>query len=185
MTKRMTSSDRRKRRPPLVLVVLAVLGLSVFVIPLLGLLARTPWRDLPTLLTSDVVLDALRVSMIASLGATAISAILGVPLAWVLARVEFRGRSIVRGLVVLPLVLPPVVGGAALLFALGRRGLIGEPLNQEIRALDEHLYGNSGQQWDHFSLREAFEHTENPSQHSREMKHSVADLPDLHRLAPR
>ncbi len=82
------------------------------------------------LLTSNVVLDALRVSVIASLGATAISAILGVPLAWVLARVEFRGRSIVRGLVVLPLVLPPVVGGAALLFALGRRGLIGEPLNQ-------------------------------------------------------
>ena len=71
MTKRMTSSDRRKRRPPVVLVVLAALGLSVFVIPLLGLLARTPWRDLPTLLASDVVLDALRVSLIASLGATA------------------------------------------------------------------------------------------------------------------
>ena len=130
MTKQATSRDRRKRRPPVVLVVLAALGLSVFVVPLLGLLARTPWRDLPTVLTSDVVLDALRISVIASLGATAISAILGVPLAWVLARVEFRGRSIVRGLVVLPLVLPPVVGGAALLFALGRRGLIGEPLNQ-------------------------------------------------------
>ena len=126
----MASSGRRKRRPPVVLVVFAALGLSVFVIPLLGLLARTPWRDLPALLTSEVVLDALRVSMIASLGATGISAVLGVPLAWVLARVEFRGRSIVRGLVVLPLVLPPVVGGAALLFALGRRGLIGEPLNQ-------------------------------------------------------
>ena len=130
MTKRATSSDRRKRRPPVVLVILAVLGLSVFVIPLLGLLARTPWSDLPTLLTSDVVLDALRVSVIASLGATAISAILGIPLAWVLARVEFPGRAIVRGLVVLPLVLPPVVGGAALLFALGRRGLFGEPLNE-------------------------------------------------------
>jgi molybdate transport system permease protein len=130
MTKRATTSDRRKRRPPVVLVILAVLGLSVFVIPLLGLLARTPWSDLPTLLTSDVVLDALRVSVIASLGATAISAILGIPLAWVLARVEFPGRAIVRGIVVLPLVLPPVVGGAALLFALGRRGLVGEPLNE-------------------------------------------------------
>jgi molybdate transport system permease protein len=54
----------------------------------------------------------------------------GVPLAWILARLEFPGRSLVRGLVTLPLVLPPVVGGAALLFALGRRGLIGEPLNQ-------------------------------------------------------
>ncbi len=130
MKKQVTSSDRRKRRPPVVLLILAALGLAVFAIPLLGLLARTPWRDLPALLTGDVVLDALRVSVIASLGATAISAILGVPLAWVLARVEFPGRSIVRGLVVLPLVLPPVVGGAALLFALGRRGLIGEPLNK-------------------------------------------------------
>ena len=130
MKKQVTSSDRRKRRPPVVLLILAALGLAVFVIPLLGLLARTPWRDLPALLTGDVVLDALRVSVIASLGATAISAILGVPLAWVLARIEFPGRSVVRGLVVLPLVLPPVVGGAALLFALGRRGLIGEPLNK-------------------------------------------------------
>ena len=130
MTTRQTSPGRRKRRPPVALVVLASLGLAVFVIPLLGLLARTPWSDLSTLLTSDIVLDALRVSVIASIGATAISAVLGVPLAWVLARVEFPGRSIVRGLVVLPLVLPPVVGGAALLFALGRRGLIGEPLNQ-------------------------------------------------------
>ena len=109
---------------------LAILGLAVFVIPLLGLLARTPWRDLPTLLAGDVVIDALRLSVITSLGATAISAVLGVPLAWMLARVEFPGRSIVRGLVLLPLVIPPVVGGAALLFALGRRGLIGEPLNR-------------------------------------------------------
>lgn len=130
MTKLTTSSNRRRRRPPVVLVILAALGLAVFVIPLIGLLARTPWRDLPELLTSDIVLDALRISVIASLGATAISALLGVPLAWVLARVEFPGRSIVRGLVVLPIVLPPVVGGAALLFALGRRGVIGEPLYQ-------------------------------------------------------
>jgi molybdate transport system permease protein len=80
------------------------------------------------LLTEDVVADALRLSLIASLGATAISAVIGVPLALVLARVEFPGRSIVRGMVLLPLVIPPVVGGAALLFALGRRGVIGEPL---------------------------------------------------------
>lgn len=130
MTEALAPSKRRSRRPPLVLVVLAILGLAVFVIPLLGLLARTPWRDLPTLLAGDVVIDALRLSVITSLGATAISAVLGVPLAWMLARVEFPGRSIVRGLVLLPLVIPPVVGGAALLFALGRRGLIGEPLNR-------------------------------------------------------
>jgi molybdate transport system permease protein len=60
--------------------------------------------------------------------ATAISAVVGIPLAWLIARVAFPGRWLVRGIVVLPLVLPPVVGGAALLFALGRRGLVGAPL---------------------------------------------------------
>jgi len=67
-------------------------------------------------------------SAIASFAAVTISTVVGVPLAWVLARVDFRGRALVRGLVLLPLVLPPVVGGAALLFALGRRGVVGEPL---------------------------------------------------------
>ena len=65
-----------------------------------------------------------------SLAATLIAVVVGIPLAWIMARLDFPGRSLVRGLVILPLVLPPVVGGAALLFALGRRGLIGEPLNQ-------------------------------------------------------
>jgi molybdate transport system permease protein len=118
------------RKAPAILVILAVVGAAVFLVPLIGLLARTPWRDLPALLTGRVVTDAIRLSLVSSLGATAISAIVGVPLAWVLARVEFPGRAIVRGLVLLPLVLPPVVGGAALLFALGRRGLIGEALNR-------------------------------------------------------
>lgn len=122
-------SGRRVARPPVALVVLAVFGLGLFVVPLLGLLARTPWRDLPELLSSDMAGDALRLSMISSVGATAISAVVGVPLAWMLARLEFPGKAIARGLVLLPLVLPPVVGGAALLFALGRRGVIGEPIN--------------------------------------------------------
>lgn len=108
---------------------LAALGAAVFVVPLAGLASRTPWRKLPDLVTSDLVLDALRLSLITSLAATVISVILGVPLAWVLARVEFPGRNLVRSIVTLPMVLPPVVGGAALLFALGRRGLVGEPLN--------------------------------------------------------
>ena len=112
------------------MVVLGSLGLAVFVVPFLGLLARVPWSDLPDLLAGEVVTDALRLSLITSLAATAIAAVLGIPLAWLMARVEFPGRSWARGLVTLPLVLPPVVGGAALLFALGRRGMIGEPLNQ-------------------------------------------------------
>jgi molybdate transport system permease protein len=112
------------------LVVLGVLGLAVFAVPFIGLLSRVPWTDLPELLSNDLVTDALRLSLVTSLTATLVAVLIGVPLAWILARLEFPGRSLVRGLVTLPLVLPPVVGGAALLFALGRRGLIGEPLNQ-------------------------------------------------------
>jgi molybdate transport system permease protein len=112
------------------LVVLGGLGLAVFAIPFIGLLSRVPWGELPELLSNDLVTDALRLSMVTSLAATGVAILIGIPLAWILARLEFPGRSFVRGLVTLPLVLPPVVGGAALLFALGRRGLIGEPLNQ-------------------------------------------------------
>lgn len=126
----MTVSRQRGANPPLFLVVLGALGLALFVVPLLGLLVRTPWSELPELLAGEVVIDALRLSMVTSIAATAIAAVVGVPLAWLLARVEFPGRAVARGIVTLPLVLPPVVGGAALLFALGRRGLIGEPLNQ-------------------------------------------------------
>jgi molybdate transport system permease protein len=126
----MIESKRRGTTPrtPTVLLVLAGLGVTLFLLPIVGLLGRTPWGDLRSLLTSDVVVDAIRLSLIASVGATVMSAILGLPLAYVLARVEFKGRSLVRALVLLPLVLPPVVGGAALLFALGRRGVIGEPV---------------------------------------------------------
>lgn len=108
--------------------ILAVLGVVIFALPLIGLLGRTPWADLGELLTNEVVTDALRLSVVTSLSATAVSVVVGVPLAVLLARVEFPGRTLVRGLVLLPLVLPPVVGGAALLFALGRRGVVGEPL---------------------------------------------------------
>jgi molybdate transport system permease protein len=108
--------------------VLAAIAVVFFLLPLIGLLARTPWSDLISLLASEVVADALMLSAIASFAAVTISTVVGVPLAWVLARVDFRGRALVRGLVLLPLVLPPVVGGAALLFALGRRGVVGEPL---------------------------------------------------------
>ena len=120
----------RVRRPPALLVVLGGLGLALFVVPLVALVARIPWSRLPELLVSDIVGDALRLSLVASLAATAISVVVGVPLAWLLARIEFPGRALVRGIVTLPLVLPPVVGGAALLFALGRRGLVGGPIYQ-------------------------------------------------------
>lgn len=122
------SSAWRAGRPPALLVALGLIGLAVFVLPFAGLLGRTPWLELPRLLTGSIVTEALRLSIITSLAATGIAAVVGVPLAWLLARVSFPGRPIARGIVTLPLVLPPVVGGAALLFALGRRGLIGGPV---------------------------------------------------------
>lgn len=124
------TAGQNRRRPPLALLVLGGLAAALFALPLVGLLWRTPWSDLPGLLGDAIVVDALRLSLVTSLSATAIAFALGVPLAWVLARVDFPGRSLVRGMVLLPLVLPPVVGGAALLFALGRRGLLGDPLYQ-------------------------------------------------------
>ena len=130
MTKKQQPTSRTHGRPPLVVIALAALGVAFFALPLVGLIIRTPWSDLPNLLTSTVVLDALRLSLIASIAATVISFFIGVPIAFMLARAEFWGKSIVRALVLLPLVLPPVVGGAALLFAFGRRGVLGEPLHQ-------------------------------------------------------
>ena len=125
------SPDRRLAgRPPVLIIVLGSLALLLFALPFIGLLAKTPWFDLPGLLASDVATDAVRLSLVTSLAATAIAVVIGVPLAWLMARVVFPGRALVRGLVILPLVLPPVVGGAALLFALGRRGLVGAPLNE-------------------------------------------------------
>lgn len=128
MTPRLNRGSLSQRRSPVGLLVLAGVAVAFLVLPLVGLLQRTPWSDLGTLLSSDVVTDALRLSLISALAATALCLLFGVPLAWVLARVSFPGRSLLRALVTLPMVLPPVVGGAALLFAFGRRGLIGEPL---------------------------------------------------------
>ena len=124
--KDMKAPARRMRRtPPAFLLIPAAAGLALFVLPAAGLLTRTPWRRLPALLSAEMVVDALRLSLVSSAAAAAVSLLLGVPLAWILARSELPGRSFIRGLVLLPLVLPPVVGGAALLFALGRRGLVG------------------------------------------------------------
>ena len=95
------------------------------VLPLVGLLQRTPWSSLGTQLGDHDALLALRLSLECSLGALAVSVALGIPLAWVLARYRFPGRSLARAVVTLPMVLPPVVGGIALLYAFGRRGLAG------------------------------------------------------------
>lgn len=117
---------KRHSRPPALLIVLASLAALFLLLPLAGILIRAPWGDLTRTLTEPVVQQALGVSLIASTGALALCLLVGVPLAWVLARVEFPGRSLVRGLVLVPMVLPPVVGGVALLLAFGPRGLLGQ-----------------------------------------------------------
>jgi molybdate transport system permease protein len=115
-------------KPPAWLYLLATVGFVFFALPFVALLAKVPWNEIGSLLGSEIVLESLRLSLITSLAATGIALVLGVPIAFLLARVNFPGRSLVRGVVLLPLVLPPVVGGAALLFALGRNGLLGSPI---------------------------------------------------------
>ncbi|MFI6236312.1 ABC transporter permease [Micromonospora sp. NPDC050784] len=119
------ATPRRRGRVPAALLIPAGLGLLFLVLPLAGLLIRAPWTTLPERLTEPGALTALRLSVQTATLATALCLLLGVPLAWVLARVEFPGRRLVRALVTMPLVLPPVVGGVALLLVFGRRGLLG------------------------------------------------------------
>jgi molybdate transport system permease protein len=121
---------RRRVRLPVPVVALAGVAVLFFALPLVGLVWRAPWSHAWQYLTDDDALTALRLSLQCSLWATLLSVVFGVPLAWVLARVEFRGRSFVRALCTLSMVLPPVVGGVALFFALGRRGLVGQYLDQ-------------------------------------------------------
>lgn len=108
----------------------ALLAALFLLVPLAGLLARAPWRGLPRILADSQVLDALRLSLICASTATVASLVFGVPLAWVLARSQTRGISVLRALVTLPLVLPPVVGGVALLLAFGRQGILGRLLDE-------------------------------------------------------
>jgi molybdate transport system permease protein len=119
----------RRDGVPVALLLPAVAGVVFLVLPLAGLLARTPWATLPQRLAEPTVLAALKLSLLTATLATLLCILLGVPLAWLLARVEFPGRRLVRALVTVPLVLPPVVGGIALLLALGRRGLVGSWLD--------------------------------------------------------
>jgi molybdate transport system permease protein len=110
-------------------VALAGIATLFFALPLVGLLWRAPWGSAWDYLTDDDALQALRLSLVCSLWATGLSIIFGIPLAWVLARVAFPGRGVVRALCTLSMVLPPVVGGVALFFSFGRRGLVGQWLD--------------------------------------------------------
>ncbi len=125
-----TSRRRDRERLPLAVLVLAIVAIAFFAMPFIGLVWRVPWSSVWSTLTASGVGAALRLSIICSLWATALSTVFGVPLAWLLARVDFPGRAFVRALCTLSMVLPPVVGGVALFFAIGRRGLFGQYLDR-------------------------------------------------------
>ncbi|MBV8159654.1 MAG: molybdate ABC transporter permease subunit [Acidimicrobiia bacterium] len=119
------SAQAVSRRPPLALLAPAAVAFLFLVVPVVGLLARAPWSQLGHELAAADVRRAIGLSLVTSVSAAALALVLGAPLAWVLARVEFPGKVVVRAVALLPLVLPPVVGGVALLYALGRNGLLG------------------------------------------------------------
>jgi len=118
-----------RARLPVAIVALACIGAAFVLLPVFALFVRAPWSRLGEALSGVGASMALRLSMEVSLAATAISVIIGVPLAWLLARGEFPGRNLLRAAVVLPILLPPVVGGVGLLAALGRSGLVGRWLH--------------------------------------------------------
>lgn len=126
----MSPSDARTTgRAPLGLTVPAAIALAFLVIPVTAVVIRAPWGTLVDDLSAPEARDALRLSLVTTVASTALCIAFGIPLAWLLARTSFRGRSFVRAMVTLPLVLPPVVGGVALLLAFGRNGIVGKPLN--------------------------------------------------------
>lgn len=104
------------------------MGALLVLVPVVSMAARVDWPGLPALLTSESSVTALLLSLRTALASTVVCLILGVPLALVLARARLRGMRWLRALVLLPLVLPPVVGGLALLAAFGRTGLVGQYL---------------------------------------------------------
>ena len=122
---------RRRVRPrvPVVVLIPAVVAVVFFLLPIVGLASRVPWSNVGSLISDDGSREALRLSLVTSVMATLIATLFGLPLAWLLARVQFLGRRLIRSLCTLSMVLPPVVAGVALLAALGRRGVVGARLD--------------------------------------------------------
>lgn len=128
----MTSGPRRSSAPyagiPYWIYPIAAAGALLVLLPLAAMAARVNWAQFVPLVTSESSLDALGLSLQTSSVSTALCIVLGVPLALVLARGSFPGQRLLRSFVLLPLVLPPVVGGIALLYTFGRQGLLGRSL---------------------------------------------------------
>ncbi|WP_104164082.1 ABC transporter permease [Cryobacterium sp. N22] len=105
---------------------MAGIGAAFVLLPLVAMVLRVNWAEFVPLISSEASVAALLLSLRTSLAATLLCVIFGVPMALVLARTDFWGQKVLRSLVLLPLVLPPVVGGIALLYTFGRRGLLGQ-----------------------------------------------------------
>ena len=120
----MTSRTRSVGLPGWVFVPAAA-GMIFVVLPLAAMITRVQWGNFFALITSDSSVAALALSLRTSATSTLLCVVFGVPMAMVLTRTSFRGQQLLRSLVLLPLVLPPVVGGIALLYTFGRRGLLG------------------------------------------------------------
>jgi molybdate transport system permease protein len=135
---RLSARDRARRSArggassrsvPVPLLAPAIVAVAFLVLPLAGLVVRAPWGRLGPVLSGADAVQALVLSLWTATVTTGVCLVIGVPLAWVLARTTFPGQRLLRALVTLPLVLPPVVGGVALLLAFGRDGFIGRYLN--------------------------------------------------------
>lgn len=107
----------------------AAVGALFVAVPLAAIAARVDWPNILQLISSESSVNALLLSLRTATASTVLCLILGVPMALVLARSDSRVVRAARPLVLLPLVLPPVVGGIALLYAFGRLGLIGQYLD--------------------------------------------------------
>ena len=126
---RRTARGGSSRSVPAPLLAPALIAIAFLVLPLAGLLIRAPWGHLGAALSGSDATQALILSLWTATVTTGISLVIGVPLAWVLARGSFPGQRLLRALVTLPLVLPPVVGGVALLLAFSRVGFVGRYLD--------------------------------------------------------
>ena len=125
----MSQVHRHRQKLPWQIILIASIAVAFFLSPFIGLLWRTPWSKFTDIVTRREIRDALWLSVQTSLITSIVCFVFGVPLAWLLARVDFRGRRFIRALMTLSMVLPPVIGGIALLFTFGRRGLIGQYLD--------------------------------------------------------
>ena len=123
----------KTRKPTLIPPPIAIFGtfaMLLILVPFIGLTQRTPWSSFLSILGESSVRGAISLSLLVASVSAFICLILGLPLGWILARSQSPWMRLLRAIVLLPMVLPPVAGGTALLFALGRRGFVGQKLDE-------------------------------------------------------